>query len=43
MIWIWTTEWDDERLPLTLIKEEDHVRRTLAIVFDLHAQSEPAS
>ena len=31
-----TVEWDDERLPLSLLKEEDHVRQTLAIVFDLH-------
>ena len=36
MIWIRTVEWDDERLPLSLLKEEDHVRQTLAIVFDLH-------
>ena len=36
MIFIRTVEWDDERLPLSLLKEEDHVRQTLAIVFDLH-------
>ena len=36
MIWIRTVEWDDERLPLSLMKEEEHVRQTLSIVFDLH-------
>ena len=36
MIWLRTVEWDDERLPLSLMKEEEHVRQTLAIVFDLH-------
>eukprot|EP01050_Picozoa_sp_SAG11_P031736 SAG11_NODE_9993_length_864_cov_0.512418_1_plen_195_part_00 len=36
MIRIRTVEWDDERLPLTLMKEEEHVRCTMGIVFDLH-------
>ena len=36
MIWIRTVKWDDERLPLTLMKEEEHVQCTMGIVFDLH-------
>ena len=36
IVWIRTVEWDDGRLPLSLMKEEEHVRQTLAIVFDPH-------
>ena len=36
IIWLRTVEWDNERLPLSLLKEEENVRRTLAVVFDLH-------
>ena len=39
IIWLRTVEWDDERLPLSLMKEEEHVRQTLAIVFDLYTHN----
>ena len=36
IVWTRTVEWDDERRPLALRLEEEHVRSTLNHVFNLH-------
>eukprot|EP01043_Picozoa_sp_COSAG02_P000894 COSAG02_NODE_18_length_54986_cov_345.599322_28_plen_173_part_00 len=36
IVWTRTVEWDDERRPLALRLEEEHVRSTLNHVFSLH-------